>query len=164
MDMRASVITRIALVACLLLTACGGSNKARSGADTATLAAKAEALAPEKGQVWQLVAVRGKAVSRTAGLTTLTFNPEAGTISGKTACNTYYGSYRLRLEASTAEGYRYALAFSDIGSGDTRCPEADMNSEARYMALLPKADAMCVDAYTMTLYQRGKEILKYELQ
>lgn len=158
MDMRASVITRIALVACLLLTACGGSRQ------PSAVNRQTPPLEPQKGQVWQLVAVRGKAVSRTAGLTTLTFNPEAGTISGKTACNTYYGSYRLRLEASTAEGYRYALAFSGIGSGDTRCPEADMNAEARYMALLPKADAMCVDAYTMTLYQRGKEILKYELQ
>lgn len=158
MDMRASVITRIALVACLLLTACGGSRQ------PSAVNRQTPPLEPQKGQVWQLVAVRGKAVSRTAGLTTLTFNPEAGTISGKTACNTYYGSYRMRLEASTAEGYRYALAFSGIGSGDTRCPEADMNAEARYMAMLPKADAMCVDAYTMTLYQRGKEILKYEMQ
>ena len=39
-----------------------------------------------------------------------------------------------------------------------------MNAESRYISLLPKADALRIDAYTMTLYQKGKEILKYELQ
>ena len=39
-----------------------------------------------------------------------------------------------------------------------------MNAEARYMALFEKADALMLDAYTMTLYQKGKETLKYELQ
>ena len=156
--MRASVITRIALVACLLLTACGGTKSAGS---TAT---QQEALAPQKGQVWQLVAMRGKAVSRTKDLITLTFNPEAGTLSGKASCNSYYGSYRLRLDSQRPEGDNYTLKLSEVGSTKVYCNEADMNAEARYLALLPKADALMIDAYTLTLFQKGKEILKYELQ
>ena len=156
--MRASVITRIALVACLLLTACGGSKSAGSTAQ------QQEALAPQKEQVWQLVAMRGKAVSRTENLFTLTFNPEAGTLSGKAPCNSYYGSYRLMLKLQMTDGDHYTLKLSEVGSTKVYCNEADINAEARYLALLPKADAMTIDAYTLTLYQRGKEILKYELQ
>ena len=156
--MRASVITRIALVACLSLTACGGTKSAGS---TAT---QQEALAPQKEQVWQLVAMRGKAVSRTENLLTLTFNPEAGTLSGKAPCNSYYGSYRLMLKLQMTDGDHYTLKLSEVGSTKVYCNEADINAEARYLALLPKADAMTIDAYTLTLYQRGKEILKYELQ
>lgn len=157
--MRASAITRIALVACLLLTACGGSKPAGS-----TEARQQEALAPQKGQVWQLVAMRGKAVSRTTDIITLTFNPEAGTLSGKAPCNSYYGNYRLRLDSQSPEGDNYTLKLTDVGSTKVYCSEADMNAEARYLALLPKADALTIDAYTLTLYQKGKEILKYELQ
>ena len=156
--MRASIITCIALVACLLLSACGGSRQ------PVGISNQQPSLAPTKGQVWQLVAMRGKAVSRQGELVTLTFNPEAGTISGRTACNNYYGNYTLRLEAQLPEGDKYTLAFSGIGHGETRCPEADMNAETRYLALFEKADALTVDAYTMTLYQKGKEILRYELQ
>ena len=158
MDMRASVITRIALVACLLLTACGGSRQ------PSAVNRQTPPLEPQKGQVWQLVAVRGKAVNRQAEPVTLTFNPEAKTVSGRTACNNYYGNYTLRLEAQQPEGDRYTLTLSGIGYGDTRCPEAEMNAEARYMALFEKADALMLDAYTMTLYQKGRETLKYELQ
>ena len=92
------------------------------------------------------------------------FNPEAKTVSGRTACNNYYGNYTLRLEAQQPKGDRYTLTLSGIGYGDTRCPEAEMNAEARYMALFEKADALMLDAYTMTLYQKGRETLKYELQ
>ena len=114
--------------------------------------------------MWQLVAIRGKAVNRQAEPVTLVFNPEAKTVSGRTACNNYYGNYTLRLEAQQPKGDRYTLTLSGIGYGDTRCPEAEMNAEARYMALFEKADALMLDAYTMTLYQKGRETLKYELQ
>ena len=73
--MRASVITRIALVACLLLTACGGSRQ------PSAVNRQTPPLEPQKGQVWQLVAVRGKAVNRQAEPVTLVFNPEAKTVS-----------------------------------------------------------------------------------
>ena len=156
--MRTSIITRIALATCLLLAACGNSKPAAKDA------AQHLTLAPEKGQVWQLVAMRGKAVSRTDNIITLTFNPEAGTVSGKATCNSYYGNYRLRLDSQTPESDNYTLKLSDVGSTKVYCNEADMNAESRYISLLPKADALRIDAYTLTLYQKGKEILKYELQ
>ena len=156
--MKASVTTYITLITCLLLSACGNSRSAAK--DTA----QQITLAPEKGQVWQLVAMRGKAVSRTSDIITLTFNPEAGTISGKATCNSYYGNYSLKLDSKTPEGDNYTLKLSDIGSTQVYCNEADMNAESRYISLLPKADALRIDTYTMTLYQKGKEILKYELQ
>ena len=156
--MKASIVTYITLIVCLLLAACGNSKPAVK--DTA----QQITLAPEKGQVWQLVAMRGKAVSRTDNIITLTFNPEAGTVSGKATCNSYYGNYRLRLDSQTPEGDNYTLKLSDVGSTKVYCNEADMNAESRYISLLPKADALRIDAYTMTLYQKGKEILKYELQ
>ena len=108
--------------------------------------------------------MRGKAVSRTTDIITLTFNPEAGTISGKATCNSYYGNYRLKLDSKTPEGDNYTLKLSDVGSTKVFCNEADMNAESRYISLLPKADALHIDAYTLTLYQKGKEILRYELQ
>jgi heat shock protein HslJ len=156
--MKASIATYITLVACLLLAACGNSKPAVSTAQ------QQEALAPQKSQVWQLVAMRGKAVSRTDNIITLMFNPEAGTVSGKATCNSYYGNYRLRLDSQTPEGDNYTLKLSDVGSTKVYCNEADMNAESRYISLLPKADALRIDAYTLTLYQKGKEILKYELQ
>ena len=156
--MKASIATYITLIVCLLLSACGSSKPAVSTAH------QQEALAPKKGQVWQLVAIRGKAVSRTTGIITLTFNPEAGTISGKAQCNSYYGNYRLRLDSLTPDGDNYTLKVSDMGSTKVYCNETDMNAEARYLGLLPKADAFRIDANTLTLYQKGKEILKYELQ
>ena len=156
--MKASVAIYITLIACLLLPACGNSKSA--AIDTA----QHITLAPEKGQVWQLVAMRGKAVSRTTDIITLTFNPEAGTISGKATCNSYYGNYRLKLDSKTPEGDNYTLKLSDVGSTKVFCNEADMNAESRYISLLPKADALHIDAYTLTLYQKGKEILRYELQ
>ena len=114
--------------------------------------------------MWQLVAIRGKDVSRTSNIITLSFNPEAGTISGKAPCNSYFGNYKLRPNTQQQDGDYYTLGFSDIGSTKVYCTEADMNAESRYLSLLPKADALRIDAYTLTLYQKGKEILKYELQ
>lgn len=156
--MRASFTTLITLAACLLLASCGGGKATVMSVDSRP------ELAPQKEQVWQLVAMRGKAVSRTENIFTLTFNPEAGTLSGKAPCNSYYGSYRLMLKLQMTDGDHYTLKIREVGSTKVYCNEADMNAESRYLALLPNADAMTIDAYTMTLYQRGKEILKYELQ
>lgn len=156
--MKASIVTYITLIVCLLLAACGNSKPAAK--DTA----QQITLAPEKGQVWQLVAMRGKAVSRTSDIITLTFNPEAGTISGKATCNSYYGNYSLKLDSKTPEGDNYTLKLSDVGSTKVFCNETDMNAESRYISLLPKADALRIDAYTLSFYQKGKEILRYELQ
>ena len=113
---------------------------------------------PDKGQVWQLVEMRGREVK--GGTTvTLTLNPETGVLHGRAQCNDYYADF-----AMLPRGGRYALGLSNMGCGETSCPDADMNAEARYLSLLGRADAMTMDEYTMILYCKGKEILKYELQ
>ena len=141
----------------LLVMACGGVNKS-----TGTQVPTSSTLNTlGKSQTWQLVAMRGKAVP---SATTLVFNPEAGTLGGFAACNNYFCTYNAKLTASDADGDHYALTVKLEGGGSIGCPEAVMNAEARYLALLGKADGMLVTAYTLTLTQRGKEILKYELQ
>ena len=117
----------------------------------------------DKGQTWQLVSLRGKEW-KLKKKTDLVFNPEAGTCRGFAACNTYFCHYSAKLISSTSEGDRYELSISMEGSGSLGCPDAEMNAEFRYLALLEKADSMLVTAYTLTLYQHGREILKYELQ
>lgn len=154
---RESLTIHIILIISLLLSACGGTKNSLQKAGTEP------PLAPEKGQVWQLVALRGKEVSRTSDIITLSFNPEAGTISGKAPCNSYFGNYTLQLYHSTTSPL-YHLAISDVGSTKVYCNEADMNAESRYLTLLPKADAIRIDAYTLTLFQKDKEILRFELQ
>ena len=114
---------------------------------------------PEKGQVWQLVSMRGRDVKR-GTMVTLTLNTETGNMHGMAQCNSYYADFRLRPQANAA----YSLTLSNMGSSETSCPDADMNAEYRYFSLLAKADALAVTEYTMTLYSKGKEILKYELQ
>ena len=58
----------------------------------------------------------------------------------------------------------YSLKLSNLAEGDISCPDAEMNAQFRYISLLMKADAMVVTEYTLTLYCKGAEILKYELQ
>ena len=118
----------------------------------------------DKGQTWQLVEFRGKQWQRQGGATTLVLNPEAGTCRGFAACNTYFGTYTAKLVSSSAEGDRYELKVDVEGSGSLGCPDAEMNAEGRYLALLEKADAMLVTAYSLTLCQRGREVMVFELQ
>lgn len=115
-------------------------------------------MSPDKGQMWQLVEQRGREV-KSGTMVTLTLNPETGSMHGKAQCNSYYTDFKL-----TPDGGRYKLTLGEIGCSEIGCPDADMNAEFRYLSLLQKADAMEMTEYTMTLYSKGKEILKYELQ
>ncbi len=126
-------------------------------------ASTTELLQPDKDQVWQLVAIRGRDVNQSS-VVTLILNPATGNLSGKANCNNYYAEFKLRPLQSTPEGDIHGLSINGLGIGQTRCPDADMNAEGRYTALLEKADKMMITAYTLTLYQKGKEILKYEVQ
>jgi heat shock protein HslJ len=132
--------------------ACGSSKSAASSEEPLSL---------QKEQVWQLTAMRGRHVK---ALITLSFNTEAATLNGTATCNRYGADCRLAYSANLPEGYRYTVAVDNLTAGTTLCPEADMNAEARYLALLPKADALLLTAYNLTLFQRDKEILRFELQ
>lgn len=135
-----------------------------TAAKRGTSPAPAEALQFDKGQVWQLVSLRGKEQPPAGAVVTLVLNPEAGTVNGRTQCNRYFADFSARFRSQSAEGCRYDLTFSYLGHGDVVCPDADMSAEERYFALLPKADACLLTPYTLTLMQRGKEIMKFELQ
>lgn len=134
------------------------------GTQRAAVADMSEALGFDKGQVWQLVNLRGKELSRQDGVVTLVFNPEAGTLSGQMPCNRYYADFTHRLLSLSEAGCRYALAIEYLGSGQVACPEADMNAEQRYLALLPRATACVLTPYSLTLFQKDKELMKFELQ
>ena len=126
-------------------------------------AAIPDLLQPDKNQIWQLVAMRSRNLNP-ASPVTLLLNPDTGIISGNANCNNYYAKFTIKPLRSTPEGDVFQLSVNSLSTGSTRCPDADMNAEQRYTALLEKADTMVLTAYTLTLYQRGKEILKFELQ
>ena len=135
-----------------------------SSVKSAPAPADATALQFDKGQVWQLVSLRDKELPQSGAVVTLVLNPEAGTLNGRTSCNRYFADFSARLRSQSAEGCRYELKVSYLGHDDVVCPDADMNAEERYFNLLPKADACLLTPYTLTLLQRGKEIMKFELQ
>lgn len=150
----------LALLA-LALAGCGGAKPAATAADSAQ-----EALTVEQNQVWQLVEMRGRAAKPGYGgqPTTLVLIPKTGTFSGFASCNRYFGDYTLALAERRPDGDLYNVVFTLRGSDSIGCPDPHMNAESRYMAALAKADQLLLTAYTMTLYIKGKEILKYEMQ
>ena len=123
-----------------------------------------QAVAVNKHCVWQLVEMRGKPMPQTGKVITLTLNPEAGTLSGQAFCNRYYADCTQQLRATEEEGTRYELGLSHLQSGAVQCPEADMDTEHRYLTTLAKATHMVVNSTTLTLYQKSKPLLKYEKQ
>lgn len=147
----------ILLLACVpSLTQCTSQKSAATAGD--------DALAFDKVQVWQLVAMRGKEIPAQDDPIIFMLHPESETLRGRIACNRYFADYKVHLNKVTAEGTHYALTVQYISGGDVQCPEGDMALQERYLALLAKADACLLTPYTLTLYQKGKEILKYGLQ
>lgn len=153
--MRKTILPGMVLLA-MAAWGCGAARQSQPAAD--------EPLRPEKHHVWQLVELRGRAVSRTAAVMTLTLNPEAGTLRMEGPCNRYGAAYRARLTAQAPEGDRYKLSVSHMEGGTTQCPDAEMNAEERHRTAIEKADEMVLTAYTLTLLQNGKTILRYELK
>ena len=157
MKNKTNIIVLLLLAMVPLMVQCTGERKA-------AVQTAAEAVQLDKEQVWQLVAVRGKEVARNEAEVILMFHPESGTLRGSIACNRYFADYTLRLDKVTADGSRYHLKVSYVSGGNVQCPEGGMAAQERYLALLAKADACLLTPYTLTLYQKGKEILKYGLQ
>lgn len=118
----------------------------------------------ERGQVWQLVRMQGRPLDRSKKAPTLLFNPAAGTATGTAHCNEYTFHYRLQHPRQAPEGDSYDVQLTFWGSGSMECPEGDMNAERRYLGLLGKATSLRLTATAMTLYQKEREILHYELQ
>ena len=156
MPMRRLLLPILLMAATLLPAACGTH---RGTAVTPT----AETLVFDRHQVWQLVTLRGKAVP-TSGPVTLVLNAEAGALNGRAWCNRYFADFTLRAATPSAEGTRYDLKVSYLGTDGLQCPEADMDAEGRYFALLAKVDGCLLTSYSLTLYRGGKEVMYFELQ
>ena len=137
----------------LLFVACAGSQKA----DSTPL----EIPAFDKGEVWQLVAINGKPLTYHPA-PTLIFNPETSTIHGTMACNTYLASFSCR--PANPSSARYPIQISLLSSGTLVCPDALLNADSRFLALLPRATHLAYSPSSITLFQRNKELLRFELQ
>ena len=125
-------------------------------------------LSLDKSQTWQLVAIQGRpihsATQSPSHAVTLIFNPEAGTATGQSYCNSYTFRCTLKNPEQRLDGDYYELELTPWGSGTLNCPEADKNAEARYLAFLAKATRLRLTATTLTLFRQDKEILHYELR
>lgn len=123
-----------------------------------------EMLMPQKEQVWQLVSMQGRTTNLVAATPTLCFNPEAHTASGFAYCNSYSFRYESIPVDIQPDGDYHTLSLEPWGTGELGCPEADLNAEQRYLSLLAKATSFRLTSTTLTLFQRNKEILYFELQ
>lgn len=140
----------------LLMTACGSHKE--------PLAPSREPLIPQKEQTWQLLTIQGRSPHYLSAAPTLRFNPEAGTLSGFAYCNTYTFRYSLHLSSQQTDGDYHSISLQPWGGSSLGCPEADMNAEKRFLLLLSKATTLRITATTLTLFQRDKELLHFELQ
>ena len=122
---------------------------------SAVVNAKSEFVATE---VWTLVELRGKEVSRGRGEVVLTFqvNPEAGTFRGNSGCNRYFGNFK-----DLGEG---KMLLDDFNATKTACPDAVMKKEGTYMQLLRRCDNYIIGNYSLELRQGDKTLLKFEKQ
>lgn len=145
------------LTAGLLLAGCSAKRAATASAP--------EPMQLERQQVWQLVSIGGKEVSRTKHIITLCFNPEAMQINGHGPCNEFSASYRLGSPSvgNSTEGLQ-PIRVENLERSDVQCPEGGANAEERHLSLLVKADAYQATPLTLTLFRKGKALLKYELQ
>lgn len=133
--------------------------------------AKVEVQPPvlQKDQVWKLVEIQGRKVDNKSAAVTLTFNPEAGTLRGQAACNSYGADYKLgTLVAANPNENADWCAFSvgEINHTTVQCPDAEMNAEMRYLARLAKCNQLALAdcGNTLILGQKGKPQLVFELQ
>lgn len=154
---KSNIIVLLLLATAPLAVQCTGERKA-------AVEPAVEAVQFDKEQVWQLVAMRGKELPRNEAEVLLMFHPESGTLRGRIACNRYFADYVLHLDNVSADGSRYHLKVADVNGGDVQCPEGGMAAQERYLALLAKTTDCLLTPYTLTLFQKDKEILKFELQ
>ena len=123
---------------------------------TATQSLGRQATQPlDKSQVWQLVQVQGRDIKSSPTPVTIIFNPETSTLHGQAQCNTYTADYSL---------HDSRLIISNLQPSNTQCPEADMNAENRYLATLRKCTNITVTATTLSLGNKNKSLLEFELQ
>lgn len=111
----------------------------------------------ERDEVWQLISLRGKEIHYTEDMpkVNLQFVPEAGTISGCSGCNQYFGKYSYSAPK---------LTFSNTGCTRMMCPDEQMKLEDQFLPLLNKVTSCELTNYTLTLYQGDKVVMVFEKQ
>lgn len=88
---------------------------------------------------------------------TITAEFKDGTVSGSAAVNQYNGAYTVGPEDAFAAG--------PLASTKMAGPEADMQAEAAYLALLEGAKSVKLDGTTLTLFDAdGNESLVFTAQ
>ena len=109
-------------------------------------------------EVWVLTAMREKEVVYQEGQRrcTIQVNPEAGTFSGCSGCNRYFGTF------TDLGGGRFQL--TDFNGTKMACPAEFMKLESSYMQLLRRADTYSIGEYTLDLLQDGKVLLTFAKQ
>ena len=123
----------------------------------------------DRDQVWRLVEMQGRKLDRGAARVTIVFNPETGSLHGSAACNTYSANYLLSLlgdDDATSRKWMCSLSISGLECTSVQCPDAEMNSEARYLSRLRHCNRLSLaDAgNTLILGTRDRAELIFELQ
>lgn len=108
----------------------------------------------DRETVWQLVGMRQKEVDIDGTPLSLQFNPETHNISGFSGCNRYFGEYR--------EDGR-SIVFQNVGCTRMACPDAEMKIESAYLPLLEKVTRYELTRYRLTLYQKDRVVLEFEV-
>ncbi|MBO7489341.1 MAG: META domain-containing protein [Bacteroidales bacterium] len=107
-------------------------------------------------EVWQLGEMKGKEVVFLEGQKKITIqiNPEAGTFSGCSGCNRYFGNFK-----DLGDG---KMVLSDFNGTKMACPEAFHKMENNYMQLLQRCDGFNLSEYSLELMQGEKVLLTFE--
>ena len=110
----------------------------------------------EETDTWQLTKMRGKKIdyAESQQPVSLKFNPEAGTISGRSGCNRYFGTY-----AATSSNL---MTFGEVGSTRMACPDSFMRLERQYLQSLSKVDHYELGEYGLLLLQGETVLLEFE--
>jgi len=103
---------------------------------------------PLEGTQWRLVGWTLSSLNPADFTITAAFS--GGTISGKSAVNTYNGSY--------AAGPGTAFSVGQLGSTKIGGPEPDMRAESAYMELLSGAKSFKVANGELTLFDHGGNV------
>ncbi len=118
----------------------------------------------DKEQVWQLTSLQGRPLPAGSTEVLLMFYPDGNALRGRIACNRYFADYKVNPVKMKPEGTRYTIQVTDISGGDVQCPEGGMELQQRYLAVLSRVTSCHLTSYTLTFYQKDKEVLKFELQ
>ena len=127
----------------VLVAACGGAASVSSVPSVPPAAL-------EPGGEWQLTAgtVDGQQLTLVADAP-VTFIVDGSNVSGRSACNQYFGQFAL------VDGH---VSLSGLGGTEMACEEPIMALEGAYLAGLAKIDAARMDGDALVLTGQGTEL------